>query len=258
MLRLTDKKSVREAAGYLSGVLVLLLVWHVIALWLNNPVLLPSPWKAMAEVVRMFLHPAFYREWLYTILRGLAGFAIALMLALCIGLASASWRPAWFLFSPLLGAVRSTPVISFILLALIWFGSENVPVFIAILTMLPLISFGIIDGIRNTDGELLEMANSFRVSRWNVIRHIYVPSLLPFLFNGMSNAMGFGWRAVIIGEVLSQPFRGIGSRMRDAQNYLNVPELIGWTLVAILTGYLFETLVRRAEKSLMRWKSVAS
>jgi len=258
MLRLTDKKSVRETAGYLSGILVLLLIWHVISLWLDNPVILPSPAKALAEVVRMFIHPPFYREWLFTIMRGLTGFLIALMLASCIGLLSATWRAAWFLFNPLLGAVRSTPVISFILLALIWFGSENVPVFIAILTMLPLISFGIIDGIRNTDRELLEMAHSFRVGRWNVIRHIYIPSLLPFLFNGMSNAMGFGWRAVIIGEVLSQPFRGIGSRMRDAQNYLNVSELIGWTLVAILTGYLFETLVRKAEQKLMRWKSVSS
>lgn len=258
MLKLTNKKSVRETAGYLSGVLILLLLWHAIALWLNNPVLLPSPWKALAEVVRMFLLPSFYREWFFTILRGLAGFIIAMLLSWCIGLVSTTWRPSWFLFSPLLGAVRSTPVISFILLALIWFGSENVPVFIAILTMLPLISFGIIDGIRNTDKELLEMANSFKVSRWKVIQHVYIPSLLPFLFNAISNAMGFGWRAVIIGEVLSQPFRGIGSRMRDAQNYLNVPELIGWTLVAILTGYLFETLIRNAEKSLLRWKYVAS
>lgn len=258
MLKLTNKKSVLKTIGYLSGILALLLVWHIIALWLSNPVLLPSPWNAIAEVVRMFLRPNFYWEWLYTIIRGLAGFAIALIVASGIGLMSAIWRPAWFLFSPLLGAIRSTPVISFILLALIWFGSEIVPVFIGILTMLPLISFGIVDGIRNTDGELLEMAKSFRISRWNMFRHIYIPSLLPFLFNGTSNAMGFGWRAVIIGEVLSQPFRGIGSRMRDAQNYLNVPELIGWTLVAILTGYLFETLVRKAEKSLMRWKSVTT
>jgi NitT/TauT family transport system permease protein len=102
------------------------------------------------------------------------------------------------------------------------------------------------------------MAHSFRVNQWNVVRNIYIPSLMPFLFNGISNAMGFGWRAVIIGEVLSQPLKGIGSRMRDAQNYLNVSELIGWTLVAILTGFLFETLVRRMERSIMRWKNIPS
>lgn len=237
---------------------MLLLVWNGISLRINNPLILPSPWEALAKVFEMFSGFTFYKEWFYTVLRGLVGFIAAFLLALCIGLLAASWRPAWFVFGPLLGAIRSTPVISFILLALIWFGSEYVPVFIAILTMLPLVAYGIIDGIRSTDKELLEMAHSFKVSQWNLIRNVYIPSLMPFLFNGISNAMGFGWRAVIIGEVLSQPFHGIGSRMRDAQNYLNVSELLGWTVIAILTGYLFEMFVRRAEGVMMRWKYTVS
>jgi len=66
--------------------------------------------------------------------------------------------------------------------------------------------------------------------------------------------MGFGWRAIIIGEVLSQPQYGIGTLMQEAQTYLLVKELIAWTLIAIIISYLFEFSVRKIEQKALVWK----
>jgi NitT/TauT family transport system permease protein len=77
---------------------------------------------------------------------------------------------------------------------------------------------------------------------------------VPFLTGGISNALGFGWRAVIIGEVLSQPRHGIGTQMQESQIFLLVSELIAWTLIAVLISYLFELAIRNTETKLVKWK----
>jgi NitT/TauT family transport system permease protein len=59
---------------------------------------------------------------------------------------------------------------------------------------------------------------------------------------------------VIACEVLSQPHFAIGTGMQNAQTYLLVAEVLAWTLVAILLGYLFETLINRLEKKIIRWR----
>ena len=87
-----------------------------------------------------------------------------------------------------------------------------------------------------------------------ILTGISIPSIIPFLTSGISNALGFGWRAIIIGEVLAQPAMGIGTRMQDAQIFLMVGDLIAWTLIAIIISYFFESLMRFAEARFMKWR----
>ncbi|MGC9342884.1 MAG: ABC transporter permease, partial [Bacteroidales bacterium] len=190
------------------------------------------------------------------VMRGLLGFLLSLLLAFLIGIPAGINQNFFLFINPLLVTIRSTPVISIILLAIIWLGNETVPVFIALLTMFPVICVNIIEGIRNVDSDLIEMSTIYKVKKQRILKEVYLPSIIPFLTGGVSNALGFGWRAIIIGEVLSQPLRGIGSRMQESQSYLLVSEVIAWTLIAIIVSYLFEILVRRIEKRVVIWKKI--
>ena len=98
------------------------------------------------------------------------------------------------------------------------------------------------------------MGHVYKVNKRRILLGISIPSILPFLTGGISNALGFGWRAIIIGEVLSQPFMGIGTRMQDAQIFLMVSELIAWTLIAIIISYIFEALMRMVETKIVTWR----
>lgn len=205
-------------------------------------------------MMHLFTSEGFWKSLLFTILRGLTGFFISLFLAFIIGIPAGSKRSIYLLVNPFLVAIRSTPVISLILLAIIWLGNENVPVFIAILTMFPIITTNIAEGIRNVDTHLIEMGKIYGVKSKRIIREISIPSIFPFITSGISNALGFGWRAIIIGEVLAQPQFGIGTRMQTSQIYLRVSELIAWTFIAILISYFFEWTVRIIEKQFIKWK----
>lgn len=234
------------------AVSILIIIWKGISLAANSEQLIPSPEKTLFAVIEVVGRPSFWPSLLTTIGRGLLGFVISLILALALGI-PAGLNPVFRLFiNPLLITFRSTPVISIILLAIIWLGNEMVPVFIAVLTMFPIICVNIISGIKNVDKDLVEMGKTYRISKQRITREIYLPSISPFLTSGVSNALGFGWRAIIIGEVLAQPGFGIGTQMGNAQIFLQVNELIAWTLIAILVSSFFELLIRKVEKLLVR------
>jgi NitT/TauT family transport system permease protein len=189
-----------------------------------------------------------------TLFRGFTGFLLALIGAFIVGIPSGLKPGIEAGFRPILVTIRSTPVVAIILLALIWFRAEQVPVFIGFLTMFPILSINITQGIRETDPSFIQMANLYHIRRIRILTDIYWPSILPYLFSGLSTAVGFGWRSVIIGEVLSQPRYGIGAMMQDAQSYLLVSEVIAWTLIAILVSSIFEWIIRAVEERSIKWK----
>lgn len=233
---------------------LLLIIWEILSVSFGSDQILPGPDDAVVSLIRMAGTPEFYAALGLTLLRGMIGFALALITALAIGIPAGLNSGFDAAFRPILVTIRSTPVIAIILLALIWFRVDQVPVFIGFLTMLPILTNNISQGIRNTEPALIQMAQLYSVRKRRILREIYFPSILPWLFSGISTAVGFGWRSVIIGEVLSQPRYGIGSMMQDAQSFLLVSEVIAWTLVAVIVGALFEWLIHRFEQSTLRWK----
>lgn len=237
-----------------SAILILVLAWKIASYFAGSGQLIPSPESTLRAIADVVSRENFLPSLLTTIGRGLLGFGISFFLAFLLGIPAGINQGFFLMLNPLIVTVRSTPVISLILLAIIWFGNELVPVFIAILTMFPILCTNIIDGLRNVDKDLVQMGHSYRVPGNRIIKEIYLPSIIPFITSGMSNALGFGWRAIIIGEVLAQPGFGIGTQMQNAQIFLQVSELIAWTLIAILVSALSEFLIRKTEKFVIRWK----
>ncbi|MCF8335925.1 MAG: ABC transporter permease [Bacteroidales bacterium] len=236
------------------SVLFLIGFWKAGSMIVASELILPSPEQTAIAVGKLFVDEEFISIIGATILRGLIGFFISFMLALILGIAAGINESFYAFLQPILVTIRSTPVISFILLALIWFDVNQVPVFIALLTMFPFICTNIIDGIRNVNPKLLVLAKVYRVKTKHIIKDIYLPAISPFIFSGISSAMGFGWRAIIIGEVLSQPRYGIGTFMQNAQTYLLVDKVIAWTLIAIMLSYFFDHLIRSVEKKIVVWR----
>ncbi len=237
----------------MASVVVMLSGWKLLAVHYDSPYIIPHPEDTLITVLRLFTEADFLKVAGSTVLRGIAGFLVSGILGLATGIL-AGISPGFNAFiTPMLVTVRSIPVISLILLALIWFSPGSVPVFIAFLTMFPFICTNVSDGIKSVDRGLVEMAGFYRVDKRRIITGVYLPAIVPFIISGASSAMGIGWRAIIIGEVLSQPQYGIGTHMQNAQTFLNVDAVIAWTLIAVLISFAFEKIIRWAEHKIVKW-----
>ncbi|HPD95133.1 MAG TPA: ABC transporter permease subunit [Tenuifilaceae bacterium] len=248
------KISITKRQGYtIAGVLFMLIVWKLLAIHFNSDFIIPHPEKTFVTTIGLFTDSNFVAIIGSTILRGIVGFVLSCILGLGLGIIAGVSANFNAFLRPILVTIRSVPVIALILLALIWLNPNSVPIFIALLTMFPFICTNVIDGINSIDKELVQMATFYRVSRSRIVREVYIPAIMPFIISGASSAMGIGWRAIIIGEVLSQPQYGIGTVMQAAQTYLKVDVVIAWTIVAVVISYVFEKVIRWSEHKIVVW-----
>ena len=237
-----------------AAVVIMLFLWKGLALYFNSDFILPHPERTLVKTISLFGESQFLLIVGATVVRGILGFAVSLVFGVVFGILAGVSRDFNAFLKPILVVLRSTPVIAIILLALIWLNASSVPVFIAILTMFPFICTNTIDGIRSVDKQLVEMAWVYKVSKFRIAKEVYLPAIMPFVISGASSAMGIGWRAIIIGEVLSQPRYGIGTVMQTEQTFLNVDAVIAWTIIAVFLSYVFERIIRLTEKRIVVWR----
>lgn len=232
----------------LLSILLLVLLWEVSARLVDKPALFPTLTGLAGGLLELLQSSAFYLALWHTLLRGVIGFILAFMMALGLS-AIALHHPFWkSFFHPLVVIIRSVPVISIVLIALLWLSPPHLPAFIALFTMFPVLYQSMLSGLEHTDPKLVEMARVYRKSGLGRFQLIYLPSARKLILSGVATAMGFGWRAVIIGEVLSGPLHGIGTGMKRAQSYIDMTELLSWTILAVLISFAFESLLKQAAK----------
>ena len=238
----------KEIIPTLLAITFLCILWQAIAWQIGFPAIFPSLFELVKQVFKLFIRENFFIILSITILRGIIGFAFAFVFAFSFATLS-TFSTFWkSFFYPIIVVTRSIPVISFVLIALLWFSPPYLPIFIAIVTMFPVLYQNTLTGLENTDNKLIEMAKVFGKSPYQGFVSIYLPASKSFIYDGISTSMGFGWRAIIIGEVLAQPIHGIGTAMKQAQAYINVSELIAWTIIAVAVSYMFEGIIKLIRK----------
>lgn len=232
------------------SIISMLLIWQVIACIVGNQQIVPSITDLIKTLISIPGNSDFLLSIAYTCLRMAAGLVSALVLAIIISYLMAKKEWIRIIMNPWIVTMRSVPVISFILLALIFLNSESIPLFISFLTMFPLLTENLYQGIKHIRPGYKTMGRVFHLSQTNYIAHIIYPQIQPYLFSGISSAAGFGWRAIIMGEVIAQCTNGIGGKMKEAQLFINTSELIAWTIIAIFLSWLTD----KGVKSLSVWK----
>ncbi|MCT4595923.1 MAG: ABC transporter permease subunit [Anaeromicrobium sp.] len=221
-------------------ILFWIIIWQIIASLLNREVYLPTPINTIKALFNIVQTKGFFMSISYTLLRVFAGFFVSFTLGIIIGLFSSFNKYIYNLLNPLVICIKSTPVISIIIIFLSWFKSGVVPVIITFLMCFPIIWTNVVEGIKNTDKLLVDMAKIYKVSKYNILKHIYLPSILPYIVSGSLTALGLGWKVAVAAEVLSQPTHSIGAHLYDSKIYLETESLFAWTLIVIILSFLFE------------------
>ena len=220
-------------------------VWFLLSLLVNRELLLPGPIQVLRKLGTMMLTGAFWSSVVLSLLRILGGILSALILGVLLAVLTERSSLAKTLLSPLMLLVRSTPVASFIILALIWLGRDILPLFISALMVLPVVWANVSAGIAGRDPQLLEMAEVYGLSRGRIFRRITLPSVLPHFRAALSSALGLGWKAGIAAEVLTVPKQAIGRMIYESKLYLETTELFAWTLTVILLSFVIERMLLR-------------
>lgn len=176
-------------------------------------------------------------------LRIASAFGVAFILGLVFGAICYKWKLVGEIFSPIITLIKSIPVASFVILALILFGSKGLTFFVVLVVVLPIIFLNTVEGLGAADIRQLEMASVFKTPFTSRALHIYRPALYPFIISAVKVAVGMAFKSGVAAEVIGVPLHSIGERLYNSKIHLETADLFSWTAVIIFLGFVFEKLV---------------
>ena len=223
--------------------LIYLAIWETASLLVGKELLLPSPFSTFSRLFDLLLVS---ESWIFaglTLLRIMAGYLLGVLAGVLLAVLTARSRFAEELLAPLRSVVKATPVTSFILLALLWFRSGFVPLFISFLMVLPIVWATTAEAILQTDKRLVEMGRVFGRNHWQILRSIYVPSVLPQFLTACTTALGFAWKSGVAAEIIALPKQSIGYRLYESKLRIETVDLFAWTLLVVALSMLLEGLL---------------
>jgi NitT/TauT family transport system permease protein len=220
-------------------------IWQAVYLGVGQDVLFASPGQVVARLTQLVLLRDFWMTVGASLGRILAGLSLGIAAGVALAILTSSSSLISDFFKPLIGMIQSTPVTSFIVLAMLWISRGRVPVFISFLSVLPVIWANVSEGIRRRDRRLLEMASVFRMKRITRLRLVDTPQVLPYFMAAFNSALGLAWKAGITAEVIGNPRFSIGGQIYSAKIYLETVDLFVWTAVLIMISALLEKAFRR-------------
>jgi len=215
-------------------------IWQLADLFIHNNVIFAGPVNMAMTLAGLLKDGDFWLSLLHSAFRICSGFLSAFFLGILLG--SLGWAfplVKEFLKPPML-MIRCVPVASFVILALIWIGSENLSVFISFLVVVPMIYGATLAGLENMDQKLLEMSQVFSMPFLKKVRFLFIPAVHPYLVSSCRTTLGMSWKSGVAAEVIGIPKASIGEQLYYTKLYLDTSGLFAWTFSIILISAVFE------------------
>ncbi|AKN31104.1 ABC transporter permease [Clostridium carboxidivorans P7] len=239
-MKISTTKEIRK----ISILIFWMLIWELCSLFINNSLLLPSPLEVIEVLVQLVKKIYFWECAFNSVLRVIAGVSLSIGIGIFIGIIAAVNKFIEELLEPLIVCIKATPVMSIIILALVWFKASNVVIFTSVLTCFPIIYTNVLEGIKAVDKNLIEMASVYKVKNKYIIKDIYLPYIKHYIVSGVLMCLGMGWKVSVASEVLSIPKYSIGLNLLNAKSTLETAELFAWTIVIVALSFIFEIIFK--------------
>ena len=243
-----------------KGATVVVVVAIILAMQIGSafipPYILPSPWMVAQSLFESLTTD--YLQILITIIRLLISLLISIAVGTAIGIITgtiASVRPY---LRALVIIDTGIPALSWMLMAVFWFKDPEIRMFfIMFVIVVPIYALNVHDGIRAMSKEWLEMCESFRPSRWQVLRYLILPHIVPYVLMTTKSTIGYATRMLIFAELIGSSL-GIGARMGLAQATFHMESVIAWTVLLVVMNMSAQGIVGLIERYLLRWRDEAA
>jgi taurine transport system permease protein len=262
--RIVAMRNIELGAGktiYISTatIIALLALWALVAgLRLVPPLFLPTPVEVATQFVAVFqdgyANATLGQHLGASLFRISVAALIALALAIPIGLAMGLNRWAKGVFDPPIEFYWPLPPLAYLPLMIIWLGiGETSKIALLALAMFAPICLSAQAGVRGIPLERVNAALSLGATRWQLFRHIILPSAMPEILTGLRIALGVGWGTLVAAELIAST-RGIGYMIMSASNFLATDVVFVGIAVIAAWAFVFSYALRWLEAVLVPWK----
>ncbi len=239
-------------------VFLIFMWWLITAMGWVKPLFVPSPQSIVLKFLAIwkdgFTGSALGTHVMISAGRVFSAFLLACAIGVPLGLAMGMSPLIRGIFDPPIEFYRPIPPLAYLPLMIIWFGiGETSKILLIFLSVFAPVALGARAGVRSAAIEQIHAAYSFGATRWQVLRHVILPSAMPEILTAMRIGIGFGWTTLVAAEMVAAT-KGIGYMVLSASQFLQTTVVIVGIIVIAAIAYLFDMLMRFIERKVVPWK----
>ena len=242
MISTMDWNKKKSVLLTLLSIILALGVWQIAALIIDSGVILASPLQVLVRVAELPFEDGFFAVIRFTFSRILLGFFAGLAVGLLLALLAFRFPAAEILLKPYTVTIKSVPVASFVILALMLFSSKTLSVFVSFLIVLPVVYTNLLAGFKSRDQKLIEAARVFGVPWRRRLLYIDIPAIKSHLISACSIGMGLAWKSGVAAEVIGIPSGSVGEKLYYSKVYFDMADLFAWTVIIVLLSIGLEKI----------------
>ena len=243
-----------------GSIFVLIIIWYFAAILMADAEVLPGPLAIAYAIIGVLVEPgpegrsAFLHLGI-TLGRTFVPFGVAMLLGIAIGLAMGLRKTIEYSMMSLIPLALTMPTILMVFLAVMWFGFNEIGSLVAVVGVVtPYVAVNIFQGAQAMDKSVIDMATVFRADKKMMIRKVYVPQLLPYIFSAFRFAFGMTWKIVALAETFGIKY-GIGYMFFFWFEQFNMELVLAWIIMFVILMLILEHGVfARLEHAAFKWR----
>jgi ABC-type nitrate/sulfonate/bicarbonate transport system permease component len=222
-----------------------------------NPMLLPAPHTVLVAGIDLVRSGELQRDILASLSRVVQGFFVAAFFGVAVGTLAGRSRRLEYLVEPTIELLRPIPPLAFLPMMVLWFGigETSKVAFIAYAAFFPIFTTTV-EGIKYVDPLLIRAAASLGASQRDIFRYVVLPAALPNIITGLRIGFALSFFVIVAAEFIAAD-SGLGFLINDARTFFLVSNMLLGAAVIGAIGFTFNTLLRRLEARLLRWRKDA-
>lgn len=229
-----NKKKLPDFLAFCLGIALILLLIQAGGSLHGNRIVFPEIREIGEAFIRLVSDAGTYTMIGVTMLHLLEALAWALCIGLLTGLAEGISSFIRAGLKPLMILIRSLPMIILVILMMILFPYDHVPVVSGALVLIPVISEAVCEGCRALDPELKDVYRLNSGFNLRVLFGVYIPLISGYLKQAFFNAAGMGLKVVVSAEYLVQTKKSLGKAVYSSSYFLEYADIYAYALIMIL------------------------
>jgi len=213
-----------------------------------------EPQKVAVRIWEWFAGGAIYEHLWVTLLETVLAFLVGTVLGLGAGLWLALSPSASALLEPYIKALNSMPRVILAPIFGVWFGLDIASkVALGVTLVFFIVFFNVYQGVREVSPTVLANARVLGASDRQLLRHVYVPSAMSWVFASLHNSVGLAFVGAVVGEYLGSS-RGVGYLIQQAEGTFDINAVFAGIVILTVFALLLDGMVSIAERRLLRWQ----
>jgi NitT/TauT family transport system permease protein len=237
-----------------GSIVVMVFVWWLLT-WFFPPSLIPHPIDTLVEVGAIVNTGQFLSEMGATLRRVGVGFAIAMLIAIPLGIVMGTIKSLENFFEPPVILGLTMPGLVWAVMAIMFFGLNETSAYAAVaITIMPMLAISLWQGTKSIDKDLIDMSTAFHASPWSKVVDVILPQLISHILAAIRYGLGLAWKVVVVVEMFGFS-NGVGYQVVRGFNVFSMKQVMAWAITFLIVMIIIEFgMIGWLEGKVTRWR----